>query len=495
MHRVLGEGCVEAYRMIRSVDEARSRAIHAHDTAQEQELHRQSSMSFFLFTLYLALNFARPVELLAPELGELRPMLWLWLLAFGAACVEAVRYQRIAASSLHILMLLGFMAAIVVSQVMQGWAGGAVYAMAVFSTSSMFFLLAALNLTTHERLVTAGKVLALSIVVMAAVGVFSYHTGWHADTLVLAQNTYDDNLDPDVGPEPGTAPAKDSSGRFLWRLHALGFLQDPNDFAQAMIVSLPLLLLGYAPGRLLRNLVFIGLPAALLLYAILLTHSRGALVGIGAMLFFGARRYLGTTRTLMLGGLLVAGALATSFGGGRAFSAQEESAGDRISAWYAGFQMFKSSPLFGIGFQNFTEHHHLTAHNSFVLCLAELGMSGYFFWMAMLVLAFLGLKRAGAAAGGSSTPELLTTALIGFLTCAWFLSRTYQPTLFLLLAMCAAAWHCATRGAVQASAPSPAAARALVATQSPWRWPWFKYTLAAIAASMALVQFFIVASR
>ncbi len=456
-------------------------------------------MSFFLFTLYLALNFARPVELLVPELGELRPMLWLWLFAFAAACAEVARRQRIAASSLHLLTLVGFMVAIAASQVMRGWAGGAALAMASFSTSSMLFVLAVLNLTTTERLVIATKVLAFSVVVMAVVGIFSYHTGWYADKLVLAQNTYDDNLDPDAGPEPGTAPAKDESGRFLWRLHALGFLQDPNDFAQAMVVSLPLLLLGYAPGRAARNLLFVALPGAVLLYAISLTHSRGALVGIGAMLFFGARRYLGIVRTLLLGGLLAAAVLATSFGGGRAFSAQEESAGDRITAWYAGFTMFKSSPVFGIGYENFLDHHPLTAHNSFVLCFAELGMLGYFFWMAMIVLAFLGLRRAAAAqqmaARGSSTPELLTTALVGFLTCAWFLSRTYQPTLFLLLAMCAAAWHCATRSAAGMEPASAAVLRAQAAAQSPWRWPWIRYTLFAIAGSMALVQLFIIASR
>lgn len=461
----------------------------------EQALHPQFPMSFFLFLLYIALNFVRPIELLAPELGDLRPMLWLWLLAFAAGCIDAVRQQRVAASSLHFLTLFGFMLAIAASQVMQGWAGGAVWALSMFSTSSMLFVLAALNLTSTRRLATTARVLAWSIVVMAVVGIFSYQTGWYADKLVLAQNTYDENLEPDIAPEPGTAPAKDDSGRYLWRLHALGFLQDPNDFAQAMIVSLPLLLLGYQPRRFARNLAVVGVPAAVLLYATLLTHSRGALVGIGAMLFFGARKYLGTTRTLILGGLLLAGALATSFGGGRAFSAQEESAGDRISAWYAGITMFKSSPLFGIGYANFINHHHLTAHNSFVLCFSELGLFGYFFWLAMIVIGFLGLRRAGAAqvapGQGIALPELLMTALIGFLTCAWFLSRTYQPTLYLLLALCAAAWYGATMIAPQGAASGPALARS--ATHSPWRWPWMKYTLLAMAASMALVQLFIIA--
>lgn len=455
-------------------------------------------MSFFLFSLYLALNFARPVELFAPELGEFRPMLWLWLIAFVAGCAEALQVRRIAASSLHLLMLGGLMLAIAASQVMQGWVGGAVAALAGFSTSSMLFVLAALNLTSSQRVAAAAKVLALSVLSMAVVGIFSYHTGWNVEKLVLAQNTYDETLDPDIAPEQGVAPASDTSGRYLWRLHALGFLQDPNDFAQAMIVSLPLLLSAYQPRRPMRNLMTIALPAAIFLYAIALTHSRGALVGLGAMLFFGARRILGTTRTLLVAAALILGALATSFGGGRAFSAQEESAGDRIDAWYAGFMMFKSSPVFGIGYNNFTDHHVLTAHNSFVLCLAELGLFGYAFWMGMIVLAFIGLQRARAAAADNSNialHELLATSLVGFLACAWFLSRTYQPTLYLLLAMCVAAWYCAVRRPLEDAAVSPAERLAQQAAGSPWRWPWVKYTLLSMAAAAALVQAFVIVKR
>lgn len=468
-----------------------------HGDAHEQELLAQSSMSFLLFTLYLALNFVRPVELLAPELGELRPMLWLWLAAFLAACASAVRQQRVGASSLHFLMLGGLMLAIFASQIAQGWVGGAVGALAQFSSSSMLFVLGALNLTSMRRVAVTANVVAMSVLCMALIGIYSYQTGWRAELLVMAQNTYDDTLDADIAPEPGTAPAQDTSGRYLWRLRALGFLSDPNDFAQAMILSLPLLLIGYRPAHKLRTLATIVLPASILLYAVLLTHSRGALVSIAAMLFVGARRVLGVGKTLGLGAVFGLAILATSFGGGREFSTQEESAGDRIDAWYAGFMMFKSHPLFGIGYGNFTDHHPLTAHNSFVLCLAELGLVGYAFWIGMLVLAFIGLRRAREAAetDTSRVAGLLTIALVGFLVCAWFLSRTYQPTLYLLLAMCAATWCNSLRGNSATAGEASIQARALMALQSPWRWPWLKGMALSMAGSVLLVQAFIVAKR
>src|ERR1700682_4357662 len=55
--------------------------------------------------------------------------------------------------------------------------------------------------------------------------------------------------------------------------------------------------------------------------------------------------------------------------------------------------MFKSAPLFGIGFNGFTEFLDITAHNSFVLCLAELGLLGSTLWMALLVTTTAGLNR------------------------------------------------------------------------------------------------------
>ncbi len=103
--------------------------------------------------------------------------------------------------------------------------------------------------------------------------------------------------------------------------------------------------------------------------------------------------------------------------------------------------MLKSHPTFGVGAGNFTDHHPaLTAHNSFVLCFAELGLVGYFIWVALLVLTYKGLGQAvkdlPPPAEEHRYAALLRSSLVGFLTCAWFLSRTYQPALYFILALC-----------------------------------------------------------
>src|SRR3546814_14583581 len=45
--------------------------------------------------------------------------------------------------------------------------------------------------------------------------------------------------------------------------------------------------------------------------------------------------------------------------------------------------MFRANPGFGVCVGNFTDHTRLTAHNSFVLVLAETGIVGYTVWLAM----------------------------------------------------------------------------------------------------------------
>ena len=61
---------------------------------------------------------------------------------------------------------------------------------------------------------------------------------------------------------------------------------------------------------------------------------------------------------------------------------QDESNAGRLDAWSAGLGMFRQQPFFGVGYNMFTDHNEITAHNSFVLCFAELGLFGYFIWLA-----------------------------------------------------------------------------------------------------------------
>jgi len=247
-------------------------------------------------------------------------------------------------------------------------------------------------------------------------------------------------------------------------------------------------------------------PVTLLLWTTYLTHSRGGLIALAAIALMAARKKLGTTASTALAAVLILGMIALDFTGGRGISAADGA--DRLEAWANGLEMFKSAPLFGIGFNGFTDSYEITAHNSFVLCLAELGLLGSTLWMALLVTTATSLNRIigvqkkrqstrffgflelfemssipniasldlnPAASTGIITlkyeyassalpttvsagaPEFETQnhhahspgvpkqwivamrlALVSFITTAWFLSRSYTITMYLVLGLATA---------------------------------------------------------
>lgn len=445
-------------------------------------------MSFVLFVVYILCTYLRPFEMFAPALNEYRPMLLLLVLALVPAVARAVIRQETGARAVHFALLGLFVLAIGVSQVANQWAGGALVSIADFSASAILMVLCLLNLTSIRRLQVTCIAIVASAVLLAGLGIYSFHTGFMAEELVLRQNpTDEDALESVVIEDMSPIPAQDTSGRYFLRLRSLGFLNDPNDFAQFMVMVLPLLWWAHAPGQWIRNLLVLGIPGAMLGYAIYLTQSRGALLGVAAVLLLAAHRLLGTIKTLVLVFLATAAMGIISFGG-RELSTSEESAAQRIDAWYAGWTMLKAKPLFGVGYGNFLDYHNLTAHNSFVLCFSELGLFGYFAWMGLIVLTFMGLNRALQLAP-PGTPErsltaMLRASLLAYLACAWFLSRTYQPGLYVVLALCISAWVCVQKLAAS-SAP-------LVLQES---LPWPKPTIMAMVISIAAVYAFIAAQR
>lgn len=440
-------------------------------------------MSFGAYLLYIVLAYLRPIEMLAPDLAAYRPMLILWVFAFVTGIARALKDRQIAASRVNMVLLGLFVTAIAISSAANGWFGGMIVAIADFSASAMLFVLTVMNLTSVGRVKITALVLLACLVTQALLAILAYHYGFMADQLLLRQNT-------DVDEETislAMAGVQDSRELYLLRARSLGFLNDPNDFAQAIIMVLPFLWNLHERGHFTR-FVFLGsVPFAILSYAVYLTHSRGAILGAMALMSFFAHRKLGTTRVVILLVAAVA-VIGTMSIGGRGFSGKEESAGQRIEAWWAGLQMLKHQPIFGVGYGNFTDHHYLTAHNSFVLGFAELGLVGYFLWIALLVVAYKGLAIAIECAPPDTEERkqamLLRSSFVGFLVCSWFLSRTYQPGLFVLLAMCSSIAWCTN--ARYAKAEGGNLCRPL---------KWRGATVASVMLSMLAVYGFVVVNQ
>ncbi len=278
-------------------------------------------------------------------------------------------------------------------------------------------------------------------VVMAAQAIIAYYTNlWH-QPLVL---------------ESGIAGIS-----LMRRARGWGVLNDPNDFSQFLLVGLGLLGVFWKKRDPTTSLVILGPPVAIMLYAIYLTESRGAIFGLLAILYVLLAPRIGKIPASVFAVLVFLLLLGLHFGGGREISIHESSAAGRIFAWGAGLGQLKSYPIFGSGYGQFLEYNDLTAHNSFVLCFAELGLFGYFFWLALIVVCVWGLETLVTLP--SKTPEdarlvqiatSVRAALYGYLAAAWFLSRSYTYTLYILLALATVLIHFRRPAYPQVSKPA-----------------------------------------
>jgi len=107
--------------------------------------------------------------------------------------------------------------------------------------------------------------------------------------------------------------------------------------------------------------------------------------------------------------------------------------------------------MFGVGPGQFNEHHFLTAHNSFVLTLAELGFVGMFLFVSVLYITVKSLVvgiRDLANVPGAEVAQVWGMALLASMAGILFqintLSFAYHSVLWIFLGL-VGAWSSAIR--------------------------------------------------
>jgi putative inorganic carbon (HCO3(-)) transporter len=372
---------------------------------------------FVLSLLYLVCTIIRPQDYM-PELVGVPLLQVVLVLAFLAWLGS--RSKTLAAPQFLILPM--FLLVLMVSEVANHWMGGALDQLKTFGPVVIAFIVMATAISVRrQRVVQTFAVFTLCAMVLAAHGVDQSRTGigWTGATLV----------------EDG-------------RIQYVGIFNDPNDLGLLFVAVLPMALYLGLHGKFLRRVFWLA-GAALLLYGVYLTNSRGALLAVlvigGVYVWYRQ----GAVTAGVLGALGLAGMKLLSSRMNE-LDADESSAAGRVDAWYEGLHMFLSQPLFGVGAGNFTDHNNLTAHNSLVLVLAETGFAGfvlwlafvgYCFWMMVAVLRYKPVFEAGSVGTTSDWPaekELgmtLLLSLCGMFTAAFFLSRSYTVVLYLVMAV------------------------------------------------------------
>ncbi|WP_440874867.1 O-antigen ligase family protein [Thalassotalea sp. PLHSN55] len=175
------------------------------------------------------------------------------------------------------------------------------------------------------------------------------------------------------------------------RIRYLGIFRDPNDLGVFFMMNIPFALYFIKHSNAFGKTLALGCLSAIL-YGIYMTNSRGtmlAVIGLTGLYFL--IRYGGVKAIIY--GLIFAPIVIFVVSTFRAVSSQEASAMGRLWAWWDGLEMLKANPIFGVGSNNFTEHHGRVAHNTYIQMAAELGLSGYFIWTTVLFLTlFMGFQ-------------------------------------------------------------------------------------------------------
>jgi O-antigen ligase len=409
---------------------------------------------------YLALVIIRPHEYL-PAFASLPLMplaisvaFILWLFKPGKS-FEAPQY----------LLVTGFFAATVFSRLAMPWLYGTWLAVAELGPSLALFVVCAKLAEEPRQLERVLQVFCLSAVVLAVHGFdqISNGVGWTGQPLDTR-----------------------SGGN---RIQYIGVFSDPNDLGMLFVMSVPLsLYLGSRGGVLTKALWWSG--SALLTAGTYLTNSRGALLALLCTLTLWGSRRVGKIATAVVCALLLPMVVAgTRLTGG--IDVEEESAAGRVDAWYTALQVWEHNPLFGVGYGQFADYNSLTAHNSWLLALAETGLFGYVLWFTATTLSTLMLwKIASTPESAPDSPtshdRSLATALFwssgAMLIAALFLSRSYNQLFFLFWAFSAGHYT----GARRRDPTLPRFELKSLAAR------WFGLTLASILCAFVVVRILLI---
>jgi hypothetical protein len=347
-------------------------------------------------------------------LRQIRSMLLLAGVVLLSFFVHKIfRRERIAAFSRKQDLLMFLLLAIVpASNIVNFRLGASLTGFMDFLTLYFLYFMIANIIDDYDKLRTLSRVLVACIVVIAANGDLQHFRG--ADLM-------------------GVTPVL---GRIRW----VAAMSDPNDFALAIVSFIPFLLVPILNSRTPKYQRAALLPAlAIMVAAIYFSNSRGGFLALLAVLTLYSFKRWGVLRGVLVGVFFVLVGVVLSPSRMDQLSPYESSASGRIDAWVAGLSMLKHHPVLGVGFKNFLLFHIRAAHSAYVNCFAELGIVGYFVWLALIFTSFSGLAgpEKEHTPGYETYAGILQMSLTGFVVGAFFLSQTYGPILYILVGLSA----------------------------------------------------------
>jgi hypothetical protein len=202
---------------------------------------------FLLSLLYLVLTIIRPQDYIpgltgVPVLPVVLVLAFLVWLGSAAKTFAAPQF----------LILPVFLLVLMVSQVVNGWSGGALDELAKFGPTVVAFFVLATCCTSQHRVTVAMVVFVLCAVVLALHGVEQADTGVGWTGIPIGEDG---------------------------RIQYVGIFNDPNDLGLLFAATMPMAVFLSRRGGFFGRIFWLA-AAVLLLYGTYLTNSRGAMLSV-----------------------------------------------------------------------------------------------------------------------------------------------------------------------------------------------------------------------
>lgn len=395
-------------------------------------------MRFVLFLLVNAMLFIRPEELF-PWLGDSHIYLFCIAACFFVSwpsILEMARKRNTAAPPI-LACTLGLLIAIPFSDLANGKMDQVFDHTLDFLKVIVYLILLVSLVNTTERLRRFVFWIGIFSTMTAFLATVQYYGAveLRAQDSMPAQQKKRNGFVQEKFRDPDTGKMVD-----VRRMCGTGLFNDPNDLGLVLVagVSICLFWLLRREAGTLR-LLWLG-PLAIFLNALLLTHSRGSLLGLLASLAVLCLLRYGMRKSMLVGACVFPVLLAVFAGRMTDFSSPGTGQ-SRIVLWSDGMHMFRESPLWGVGMHQFVAYARLVAHNSFIHCFAELGLLGGCLFLGAFAFALFGLIRV------AKNPDLIHDAelrnlfpyvmaiFVAFLVGIMFLSRSYVVPTYTMLGL------------------------------------------------------------
>jgi len=221
--------------------------------------------------------------------------------------------------------------------------------------------------------------------------------------------------------------------------------KDPNDMCQVLLLGIVCCLARASLARGWAFSILWLLPIGLFSYAVLLTHSRGGLLGILAAIAGIVYLRVGRRAGLLLAPAVIA--LGIIAAGGRQAQLSvgaNDTSHERMQVWAEALGIYFQRPFYfltGIGTGAIEDELGLVAHNSFVQAFIETGIIGGSLFSCLVVVPLLAIARlsppnAKATADAREIWQLrsyIFGLLLGFAIGCFSLTRNTAETSYVFI--------------------------------------------------------------